>query len=87
MLVKDVNACSFSNWFRTFEKVTFRSVVLNIPADVLNYLRSDDTLVRYTEIQSVHKAFCKLVILHLALSIFSYTFVDVFFMSQVFKDF
>jgi hypothetical protein len=45
MLVKDVDACSFDNWFRTFEKVTFRSRVLPIPDDVLDYLRSDETLV------------------------------------------
>ncbi len=46
MLVKEVEACSFDKWFKTFEKVTFRSIVLPIPPDVLAYLRSDGSLVK-----------------------------------------
>lgn len=46
MLVKEVDACSFANWFKFFEKVTFRSVVIPVPNEVLAYLRSDDSLVR-----------------------------------------
>ena len=48
MLVKEVDACSFDNWFRIFEKLTFRSIVLTIPSDVLAYLRSDESLVNMT---------------------------------------
>ena len=48
MLVKEVDACSFDSWFRTFEKLTFRSIVLTIPTDVLAYLRSDESLVNMT---------------------------------------
>ena len=45
MLVKDVEACSFANWYDKFKKVTFKSIVVPVPHDVLAYLRSDDTLV------------------------------------------
>ena len=45
MLVKDVEACSFANWYDKFKKVTFKSIIVPIPPEVLTYLRSDGTLV------------------------------------------
>lgn len=45
MLVKEVEACSFDKWFSSFKKVTFKSIILPIPPDVLAYLRSDGSLI------------------------------------------
>ncbi len=50
MLLKDVESCSFSNWFEKFKKVTFKSAVIPIPPEILNYLRSDDSLVNFIEL-------------------------------------
>ena len=46
MLVKEVEACSFDKFYSNFKKVTFRSVLIPIPPDVLAYLRSDGSLVK-----------------------------------------
>ncbi len=45
MLVKEVNSCSFDQWYPLFKKVTFKSIILPIPNEVLDYLRSDGSLV------------------------------------------
>jgi len=42
MLVVDVDNCSFSSWYPDFQKVTFKSVVLPIPDDVMDYLMPKD---------------------------------------------
>ncbi len=38
-------ACSFPEWYEAFSKVTFPSVVLDLPEEVLSYLRSRESLV------------------------------------------
>jgi hypothetical protein len=45
MLVKDINACSFDKWYPLFKSITFKSEIIPIPDEVLNYLRSDESLV------------------------------------------
>ena len=45
MLSKEVLWCSVDNWHAMFKKVTFKSVILPIPNDVLEYLRSDGPLI------------------------------------------
>ena len=45
MLSKEVLWCSVGNWYSMFKKVTFKSVILPIPNDVLEYLRSDGHLI------------------------------------------
>lgn len=46
MLVDEINACSFDKWYPQFETVTFKSRIIQIPEEVLNYLISDESLVR-----------------------------------------
>lgn len=45
MLSKEVLWCSIDNWYNTFKKFTFKSVILPIPNDVLEYLKSDGPLI------------------------------------------
>lgn len=45
MLSKEVLWCSIDNWYSMFKKVTFKSVILPIPNEVLEYLRSDGHLI------------------------------------------
>ncbi len=56
MLVKDVDACSFDRWYQQFKKVTFKSVILPFPNEVLDYLRSDGSLVLPKECDSSDSA-------------------------------
>lgn len=46
MLVHEINACSFDKWYSTFRKVTIQSKIIPLSDEVLNYLRSDESLVR-----------------------------------------
>ncbi len=45
MLAKDVLACSLPQWYDSFAKVTIPTEILPLPADVLDYLRCDGTLL------------------------------------------
>ena len=45
MLSKEVKWCSIDNWYAKFKKVTFKTLILPIPNDVLEYLRSDGSLI------------------------------------------
>lgn len=45
MKCQEVLACSFPAWYPDFAKVTFKSVTVDIPDDVLEYLRSRESLV------------------------------------------
>jgi len=45
MLSKEVIWCSIDNWYHMFKKFTFKSVILPIPNDVLEYLKSDGPLI------------------------------------------
>ena len=45
MLSKEVSWCSIDNWYHMFKKFTFKSVILPIPNDVLEYLKSDGPLI------------------------------------------
>jgi hypothetical protein len=45
MLTKEVAWCSIDNWYNLFKKITFKTVILPIPNDVLEYLRSDGSLI------------------------------------------
>ncbi|GAB0091055.1 Cell division cycle protein 123 homolog [Sergentomyia squamirostris] len=36
-----LTACSFPNWYENFEKITIKSYIIPIPANVLDYLRDD----------------------------------------------
>ena len=42
MTSTDVDNCSFSAWYPSFEKVTFKSVVLPLPQDVVAYLSPEE---------------------------------------------
>lgn len=45
MLTKEVLWCSIDNWYPLFKKVTFKTVILPIPNEVLDYLKSDGSLI------------------------------------------
>ena len=45
MLCKDVHWCSIENWYPEFNKLTFKTIILPIPNEVLNYLKSDNSLI------------------------------------------
>jgi hypothetical protein len=45
MKVEEVLQCSFPLWYHNFEKVTFKSVVIPLPQEVLSYLLENDQLV------------------------------------------
>ena len=45
MICEDVIWCSIENWYHMFKKVTFKTVILPIPNEVLDYLKSDGTLI------------------------------------------
>jgi len=45
MKVGEVLACAFPSWYSHFEKVTFRSHIIPIPRDVLDYLLDNERLV------------------------------------------
>ena len=42
MVIKPCISDSFSSWYNDFEKVTFKSVVLPVPDDVMDYLMPKD---------------------------------------------
>lgn len=44
MRCEEVLACSFPSWYSVFSKSTVKSVILPIPEDVLQWLKSSDTL-------------------------------------------
>ena len=52
MRVEEVMRCSLPAWYPMFEKVTFPTVCLPLPADVLEYLREDGSLVLPVECNS-----------------------------------
>ena len=37
--------CSFEKWYSLFKHLTFRSEILPIPDQVVNYLKSDSTII------------------------------------------
>lgn len=41
----DVKWCSIENWYEKFRKVTFKTRILPIPNEVIDYLRSDGSLI------------------------------------------
>merc|ERR1712004_835481 len=41
----DVKWCSIENWYAKFRKVTFKTIILTIPNEVIDYLRSDGSLI------------------------------------------
>jgi len=45
MKVEEVLECSLPHWYPSFEKVTFPTVCLSLPNNVLDYLREDGQLV------------------------------------------
>jgi len=45
MLAKEVEWCSIDNWYSQFKKVTFKTVILPIPNEVLTYLKSDGSII------------------------------------------
>ena len=45
MKVFDVLECALPKWYEKFEKITYPSVCIPIPAEVLEYLREDGSLV------------------------------------------
>jgi len=45
MFIKEVEWCSIENWYPLFKKVTFKTIILPIPNEVLEYLRSDGSLI------------------------------------------
>ena len=49
MKVEDILECSLPKWYPSFEKVTFPTVNIPIPPDVLEYLRENGSLVLPTE--------------------------------------
>ena len=49
MKVEDILECSLPKWYPNFEKVTFPTVNIPIPPDVLEYLRENGSLVLPTE--------------------------------------
>ena len=45
MLCEDVAWCSIDNWYHSFKKCTFKTIILPIPNEVLDYLKSDGSLI------------------------------------------
>ena len=45
MKIEEVLQCALPNWYERFEKVTFPTVVVPIPGDVLEYLKDNGSLV------------------------------------------
>ncbi len=45
MKVEQVVNCSFDRWYTKFKHVTFKSEIIEITSDVLDYLRSDSTII------------------------------------------
>ena len=45
MLIKEVEWCSIDQWYPLFKKVTFKTIILPLPNEVLEYLRSDGSLI------------------------------------------
>ena len=45
MIVNEVLECSMPKWCQNFEKVTFTTVCIPLPPDVLSYLRENGSLV------------------------------------------
>ena len=48
----EVKWCSIDNWYQLFRKVTFKTIVLPIPNEVLDYLKSDGSLILPKECNS-----------------------------------
>ena len=45
MLTSEVLWCSIDNWYPIFKKVTHKTIVLPLPNEVLNYLKSDGSVI------------------------------------------
>ena len=45
MLTKEVLWCSIEHWYPLFKKVTFKTTILHIPNECIEYLRSDGSLI------------------------------------------
>ena len=45
MKVEEVLQCSLPHWYPNFEKITFNSVCIPLPNEVLSYLRDNGSLV------------------------------------------
>lgn len=52
MLTKEVLWCSIDQWYPLFKKITFKTVILPIPNEVLDYLKSDGSLILPKECDS-----------------------------------
>ena len=52
MRIDDVEACSFNKWYSCFTKVTFPSKIINLPEEVVRYLKSDNGIVLPLECDS-----------------------------------
>mmetsp|Transcript_63030 Transcript_63030/g.72307 ORF Transcript_63030/g.72307 Transcript_63030/m.72307 type:complete len:327 (+) Transcript_63030:100-1080(+) len=42
MKIEDVNACQFENWYSSFKKHTFKSKIIHLDEEIVNFLNSDD---------------------------------------------
>ena len=45
MKVEDVLTCSFSRWYPTLKKTTFRSVIIPLPQEFIDYLLADNLVL------------------------------------------
>ena len=45
MKVEQVINCSFDRWYNQFKDLTFKSEIIPITNDVLEYLKSDSTII------------------------------------------
>ena len=45
MLTKEVEWCSIAHWYPYFKKVTFKTIILHLNNEILDYLRSDGSLI------------------------------------------
>ena len=52
MLIEEVEACAFNNWYPLFKKVTFDSRILPLPDSVVDYLTSDTGIILPVECDS-----------------------------------
>lgn len=54
MKVHEVLACSFTEWYPVLKKVTFRSEIIPLPQDFVNYLLADNVYLAVNHV-SVHE--------------------------------
>lgn len=45
MKVDQILNCSFDKWYNLFENITIKSEIIQIPKNVLDYLRSNSTII------------------------------------------